>query len=118
LPGSFSSRAFDSRKPFGKKQFRRKLGEVLPSSVGADPPRESFDTLQDIRRNLGEYDFASQYQQTPAPAGGGMIKEEWFQTYEPGQLPSFEQIVQILRHREQGDGNERFFRMHDLGVKK
>lgn len=30
------------------------------------------------RRANGEYDFASLYQQRPAPSGGGLFKEEWF----------------------------------------
>jgi len=37
--------------------------------------------LSDLRRRkagMGEYDWAALYQQTPAPSGGGLFKEEWF----------------------------------------
>ena len=30
---------------------------------------------------MGEYNFAGQYQQAPAPLGGGMVKEAWFKRY-------------------------------------
>jgi predicted phage terminase large subunit-like protein len=75
--------------PFGRKRFVRHVGEVL------HPEREPLATLEQIRANLGTYNFAGQYQQTPAPAGGGMVKEAWFQRYEPSALPvSFDQIIQ------------------------
>ena len=54
-----------------------------------------LETLQRTRSNIGEYNFAGQYQQTPAPAGGGMVKEAWFRRYRPERRPaSFDQIVQ------------------------
>jgi predicted phage terminase large subunit-like protein len=75
--------------PFGRKEFRRGAGEAL------HPQRESLVTLSQIRAALGEYNFAGQYQQSPAPAGGGMVREEWFRRYRSEQLPqSFDQIVQ------------------------
>jgi predicted phage terminase large subunit-like protein len=53
------------------------------------------ETLARTRSAIGEYNFAGQYQQTPAPAGGGMVKEPWFRRYRPDQRPeSFDQIVQ------------------------
>jgi NAD(P)-dependent dehydrogenase (short-subunit alcohol dehydrogenase family) len=69
--------------------FRRRHGEAL------HPKREPLDTLDRIRRTVGEYNFAGQYQQTPAPLGGGMVKEDWFQRYAANERPeSFERIVQ------------------------
>jgi hypothetical protein len=47
------------------------------------------------RSTIGEYNLAGQYQLTPAPAGGGMVKEAWFRRYRPEERPaSFDQIVQ------------------------
>ena len=44
---------------------------------------------------LGPYNFAGQYQQAPAPAGGGMLEAAWFPRYTPEDLPQkFHQIVQ------------------------
>ena len=51
--------------------------------------------LEQLRRTLGPYHFAGQYQQTPAPLGGGMVKAEWFRSYPPEALPArFERILQ------------------------
>ena len=79
----------------GRKEFRRKAGEAL------HPERESLETLEKIRRTIGEWNFAGQYQQTPAPAGGGMIKAAWLRRYHrhelpgrPGEAGGFDRIVQ------------------------
>ena len=74
---------------FGRKRFIRRAGEAL------HPERESLQTLEQICATLGTYNFAGQYQQTPAPAGGGMVKDAWFRRYEPDALPArFDQIIQ------------------------
>jgi predicted phage terminase large subunit-like protein len=74
---------------WGPQCFTRRRGEAL------HPEREPLDTLEHIRRTLGEYNFAGQYQQTPAPLGGGMVKAEWFRRYRQNQRPeSFDRIVQ------------------------
>ena len=75
--------------PLGTQRFTRRVGDVL------HPQRESRETLAHIRQTLGEYNFAGQYQQAPAPLGGGLIKTDWFRTYQSGDLPArFDQIVQ------------------------
>jgi predicted phage terminase large subunit-like protein len=44
---------------------------------------------------MGTYAFAGQYQQAPAPSGGGLVKTEWFKRYTPQDKPeSFDRIVQ------------------------
>jgi len=59
------------------------------------PDREPLETLDRIRRTIGEYNFAGQYQQSPAPLGGGMVKQEWFKRYSDRDLPqSFDKIIQ------------------------
>src|SRR6266850_3412323 len=74
---------------WGPRCFRRRQGEAL------HPDREPLDILDRIRRTIGEYNFAGQYQQSPAPLGGGLVKAEWFKRYDANQLPkSFERIVQ------------------------
>jgi len=75
--------------PFGKRTFVRRTGAAL------HPERESLETLLRLRATIGAYNFAGQYQQTPAPAGGGMVKEAWFRRYRPEERPAtFDQIVQ------------------------
>ncbi len=74
---------------YGTRQVIRHPGSALHES------RESLETLAVIKANMSEYQFYSQYQQSPVPLGGGMIKCEWLQRYEPHELPeSFEMIVQ------------------------
>src|SRR5689334_16139563 len=51
--------------------------------------------LDRLRRTLGEYHFAGQYQQSPAPLGGGLVKAEWFKRYRQSELPDrVDRIVQ------------------------
>ena len=74
---------------FGCQVFGRKTGEAL------HPKREPQEMLGQLRRTLGEYNFAGQYQQAPSPQGGGMVKAAWFKNYAANELPEkFDQIVQ------------------------
>jgi hypothetical protein len=74
---------------WGPQCFTRRPGEAL------HPAREPLATLAHIRRTIGEYNFAGQYQQSPAPLGGGLVKTEWFKHYAEKERPeSFERIVQ------------------------
>ena len=51
--------------------------------------------LEQIRRTIGEYNFAGQYQQMPSPQGGGMVKAAWFRSYAPNERPDrFDHFVQ------------------------
>jgi predicted phage terminase large subunit-like protein len=73
----------------GQRTVQRRVGEALHSE------RESLHILEDIRRTLGEYNFAGQYQQEPAPLGGGMVKLAWFKTYKVGEQPArFDRVFQ------------------------
>jgi len=74
---------------WGPECFRRRQGEAL------HPEREPIETLDRIRRTIGEYNFAGQYQQSPAPLGGGLVKAEWFKRYRENELPErFDRKVQ------------------------
>jgi len=68
--------------PYGTYTYVRRAGEAL------HPGRESLETIELMRRGMGEFDFAGQYQQDPVPLGGGMVKAAWFGTYAPGDLPT------------------------------
>ena len=73
----------------GPNSFTRQCGEAL------HPERQPLATLEQIRRTIGEYNFAGQYQQAPAPQGGGMVKAAWFKSYaENGRPDPFDRIVQ------------------------
>jgi len=73
----------------GKMESRRAPGEVLHSS------REPIAVLEAMRSTMGEYVFSAQYQQSPVPFGGGLVKEQWLTYYSPAELPAqFDKIVQ------------------------
>src|SRR5215467_12823195 len=74
---------------WGSRSFTRRQGEAL------HPDREPLEVLDRIRRTIGEYNFAGQYQQSPAPLGGGLVKAEWFKRYRENERPDrFDRIVQ------------------------
>lgn len=80
---------FTLTTPTGQKHVKRKPGEAL------HPARESLEVLNSIRRNIGEYNFAGQYQQAPAPREGGMVKRGWFRFYTEDERPArFTRVVQ------------------------
>ena len=53
-----------------------------------------METLKQVRENLGEYHYACQYQQSPSPFGGGMIKPAWFYRFDLSHPPQFDRVVQ------------------------
>src|SRR6516162_5492089 len=74
---------------WGPKLLTRHQGEAL------HPAREPVAMLEQIRRMIGEYNFAGQYQQMPSPLGGGLVKAAWFKHYAANALPQqFDRIVQ------------------------
>ncbi len=60
----------------GSKSYIRKKGDVL------HPERESMATLMEMRQVMGDYNFQSQYQQSPVPLGGAMVKTDWLRYYD------------------------------------
>ena len=73
----------------GRRVVVRRVGDVL------HPAREPRAVLESLRTILGEYNFAGQYQQAPAPLGGGIFKAEWIRYYEDRDRPAhFDQIIQ------------------------
>lgn len=72
---------FEIETPLGTRTVGRRAGEAL------HPEREPLAVLEQLRLRLGEYVFAGQYQQAPAPLGGGFVKAEWFKTYTESNKP-------------------------------
>lgn len=59
----------------GWRDPRKKEGELM------FPERFSAKAVADLKLQLGSYATAGQLQQRPAPRGGGIIKESWWQWY-------------------------------------
>lgn len=56
----------------GFKDPRQEEGELL------DPVRFPRSAVDALKRDMGSYAYAGQYQQRPAPRDGGMFKRHWF----------------------------------------
>jgi predicted phage terminase large subunit-like protein len=70
------------------QEFTRQKGEAL------HPEREPLEVLAELRKQMGPYEFAGQYQQRPIPEDGGVVKLSWLHFYDPQELPvKFEQII-------------------------
>lgn len=68
----------DEEIPVGEgRVHRRKAGDLL------HPEREPRHVLDEQKAAMGSQAFSAQYQQAPIPAGGALIKGEWFRTYRP-----------------------------------
>ena len=66
----------DEKIQIGETAFcSRRVGEVLHDK------REPIAVLESIKSQLGSYTFAAQYQQSPIPLGGGLIKPNWVRRY-------------------------------------
>lgn len=73
----------------GRFMYRRAEGSPL------HPTRMPLEELDRIRATMGEASWASQYQQRPAPAGGGLVHTDWFKRYGEADLPeAFDRVLQ------------------------
>jgi predicted phage terminase large subunit-like protein len=80
----------EERIPLRPDRFHvREPGDLL------HPEREPQTVLDQIKRTMGSIEFAAQFQQTPVPPGGNLIKWSWFRFYEeePAYLPNDRIIV-------------------------
>jgi predicted phage terminase large subunit-like protein len=81
---------------------RRRTGDLL------HPEREPLEVLNEIRATMGEFHFSAQYQQSPLPEEGNLLKWEWFERFaQPPQPESGGRIVQswdfAVKDGEQND---------------
>lgn len=61
------------RTSIGFVDPRTQEGELL------DPVRFPREAVEKLKRDMGSYAYAGQYQQRPAPREGGMFKRSWFE---------------------------------------
>lgn len=71
---------FDTRFPRCETEWggdwREEEGELLC------PERFSEVALIDLKKTMGPYAVAAQFQQAPSPRGGGILKDEWWQLWD------------------------------------
>ena len=76
--------------PIGWKDPRTEPGELLW------PERFDDDAVSALERSLGPFRAAGQLEQRPEPAGGGVIKREWWQLWEADAFPPMDYIMASL----------------------
>jgi len=85
----------------GGRTYRRQKGELL------HPDHEPADALIELKRNMGPIAFSAQYQQSPIPPGGTIIKRKWLKTYDDIRSQSGDRIIMswdiALSETETGD---------------
>jgi predicted phage terminase large subunit-like protein len=70
--------------------YQRTRGELL------QPERDSQKILDGLRTTMGSRHFEAQYQQNPVPAGGTIIRPEWFKSYDVApEREQFECVAQV-----------------------
>lgn len=60
------------------------------------PERYSPEALNRREKQEGPFSWAAKYQQIPVPRGGGIIRAEWWQTWEKEAFPSFSTVLVSL----------------------
>ena len=82
-------------------------GRAAPTLLGVEDPRSEEGELlfparfpEDVvdrdERVMGPYAAAGQFQQSPEPRGGGIIKREWWQRWKRPTYPPFDYIIASL----------------------
>lgn len=74
----------------GYEDRRTEEGELL------FPDRFPLEVVERDEAVMGPYATAGQFQQSPEPRGGGVIKREWWQLWERPTFPSFDYIIAAI----------------------
>lgn len=70
-----------------------------PRSIDGEiawPERFPPETILQLKNDKGPYAWSGQYLQSPAPRGGAILKDEFWQLWESDKYPSFEFILASL----------------------
>src|SRR5215467_1646853 len=69
------------------RSYTRQKGELL------HPDHEPADVLRELKQTMGPIAFSAQYQQSPIPPGGTIIKRKWLTTYDDIQIQPGDAVV-------------------------
>lgn len=87
VPMKYKGKTFSNRDP------RRRIGELIDEQI------QSREYVEDKERRLGPWGEAAQYDQEPAPLGGGLIKASWLHRWKPSdRQPGYISIMNDLYH--------------------
>lgn len=82
-------------------------GRARPTMLGLEDPRSDegellfparfpLDVVERDERAMGPYASAGQFQQSPEPRGGGIIKRDWWQLWSESSYPPMDYIIASL----------------------
>ncbi len=74
---------------YNGRTWTREPGDLL------NPARQSHETLESLRREMGDALYSTQYQQNPIPPGGNRIRWSWFGRY--AEAPARDQCQYIVQ---------------------
>jgi len=102
----------------GWKDPRTEPGELLW------PAKNGRQEIENIKRDLGSYRYAGQYQQRPSPAGGGIFKRWWWrywqhrgQNLQPVQVRLADGSVQQVHALELPERFDQIIQSWDMAFK-
>lgn len=81
------------------RSFPTSIGWMDPRTTEGEllwPERFGPTEVDILERTLGPYKAAGQLEQRPEPAGGGVIKREWWKLWEEDTFPPFDYILASL----------------------
>jgi hypothetical protein len=85
----------------GGRTYTRQQGELL------HPTHEPAEALIELKREMGPIAFSAQYQQSPIPPGGTIVKRKWLTCYDQiGSQPGDSIVISwdiALSETESGD---------------
>jgi len=87
LPGIAEKRTIITM-PISLREIIREKDDLLW------PEREGKKEIAQMKRSLGSYGFAGQYQQTPSPEDGNILNRTWWKYYKVLPSEPFDEIVQ------------------------
>jgi predicted phage terminase large subunit-like protein len=83
------------------RTYERQKGELL------HPEHEPAHVLLELKREMGPIAFSAQYQQSPIPPGGTIIKRKWLTTYDNVRRQDGDRVIMswdiALSEAETGD---------------
>jgi len=85
----------------GSRRCVTSIGWSDPRTIDGElawPERFPKRVTDQIKKTIGPYAYAGQYQQTPEIRGGAIIKREWWQDYttDDGKIPACQYVVASL----------------------
>lgn len=82
-----------------ERSFMTPIGWIDPRTEPGEllwPERVDAAAVKALEARLGPWRSSGQLQQRPEPAGGGIIKRDWWRLWEPKEYPQMDYIIAFL----------------------